>query len=136
VSGNGVPFFLRLLALAVLGSPALLAERGNEAAVAYRIGNHGPWDPDTFIKTGDTPGAVRATIGAPDDRLSADVWVYWNYKSTDPRTKERGYDTLLTIFRNERVVELRVVSGEPVRLQLARLRRTTTGVADRSAASP
>jgi hypothetical protein len=89
------------------------------ALVGHRVGNHGPWDSDTFIKPGDSRGAVRQAIGVPPARFSPDVWVYWNYRTNHPRVNQRGFDTLLVIFKGDRVLRLDVVAGEPIRQRLA-----------------
>src|SRR5688500_18044035 len=48
---------------------------------------------------------VVARIGAPDARLSPDVWVYWNFETAQPN-RAVGLDTLLITFRDDRVLQM------------------------------
>lgn len=81
-----------------------------------------------LVRLGTVRRDVESLIGAPGDRLSRDVWVYWNFKTTDEDTNRRGYDTLLITFVDDRVVNLKVVSSGPVKqflaLQRQRLERS------------
>jgi hypothetical protein len=57
-------------------------------------------------------------VGPPDDQLSGNVWVYWHRRTNQPHLTE-GFDTLLVIFRRDRVSELRIVAEAPVRRLIA-----------------
>ena len=63
--------------------------------------------------------AVTTLLGFPDARVSAEVWVYWHFK-TDIRGCESG-DTLVVEFKNERVESLRFGRSEDVRAFIGRL---------------
>lgn len=75
------------------------------------------------IQVGTSRREVESLIGAPADRLSRDVWVYWNFTTLDETTNPHGFDTLLLTFVGDRVVSLKLVPGQPVRQFLAQQRR-------------
>ena len=61
---------------------------------------------------------VVALLGEPPEHLSANVWVYWDFRSNQP-ARTGGFDTLVISFKGERVSELKIVNGTFVRQYIA-----------------
>jgi len=73
------------------------------------------------IARGATPAEVIAIIGAPDRRLSADAWVYWNYQANRTVAHTSDLDTLVVIFSTGRVGHLRLLPRANVEALAARM---------------
>ena len=73
------------------------------------------------VSHGMTRETVDFMIGQPDERLSADVWVYWNFKAKGVPAST-GVDTLIVGFTDDRVTLIRLSKSEPVRAFIARQR--------------
>ena len=71
--------------------------------------------PDTSVSR----GVVESILGIPDAKLTANVWVYWDFKAEDISGCD-FYDTLIVEFTQDRVSVLRFTHSEPVRAFIAR----------------
>lgn len=73
-----------------------------------------------------TPAEVLAAMqGAPDEKLSPSIWVYYGFHSQrDPAL--RRFDTLVVYFSPEHVYKYRLVERKALRELLADVRRTPT----------
>jgi len=64
-------------------------------------------------------GAQRRTVveivGLPDQRIGADFWIYYQCRAIrdDPRTK--GLDALVVLFKQDRVVAMRLTDSAALR---------------------
>jgi len=71
-----------------------------------------------LLPIGTPRSDILELVGQPDEQLSADVWIYWNRRTNQPQLTN-GYDTLLVVFRKDRVNEFRIVAEAPVRRFIA-----------------
>lgn len=74
-----------------------------------------------YASVGMPRDAVLAQLGAPDSTLTADVWVYWNFRPKSRPAGERG-DTLIVVFTQDRVSLLRLTERRKVVAALERAR--------------
>ncbi len=68
---------------------------------------------NAFLVAGMTREAVVDQFGEPDEKLTADLWVYWNIKPKDRPAGEKN-DALLVAFAGGRVVRLRLTAKAPL----------------------
>ena len=59
------------------------------------------------LRTGMSRGALVGQLGAPAERLSENVWVYTDFHALDRPAREKT-DTLVVVFKENRVVHLRL----------------------------
>jgi hypothetical protein len=94
---------------------------------------HESFNPDELIVlTGSRRAGIgmsRAALtaamqGEPDEKLSADVWVYWNFKPSRRGDDTETGDALVIVFQADKVSRLRVAAAQPVRQAIAALERT------------
>ena len=115
-----------VVAAALFTLPGHSSAADTALSVAHAATMQEEGNSEDFIKRGDAKDFVIDTLGVPHARLSADIWVYWDYKSTDGSVNRRGYDTLLITFTDDCVSSLKLVNGEPVRKRLAAGKRPTS----------
>jgi hypothetical protein len=80
----------------------------------------------SYIERGMSRDTVRAMFGVPSAQLSADVWVYYDFKSVNA-VATRGssaagieqQDALIVGFKDGRVSLIRACASEPVRVFIA-----------------
>jgi hypothetical protein len=107
----------------------LLAVVGFAAPVSHLVAE--PALPDGLV-TLDNPKAPRleignsrqdalAILGAPDRRLTTDVWIIWNYTVEQPEVATRSYASLIVTFKNDRVSAIRLASRPALEALVARL---------------
>ncbi|MEO7411742.1 MAG: hypothetical protein ABIZ81_00165 [Opitutaceae bacterium] len=77
-----------------------------------------PLNSNPVVSKGMSRETVDFMLGKPDARLSADVWVYWNFKAKGVPGGDAG-DTLIVKFTDDRVTLLRLSRSEPVRAFIA-----------------
>jgi hypothetical protein len=106
----------------LVSSRPLLAGEG-APLIAYKTTAPKPDSFDALLHRGASRALIASKIGLPADRLSPDIWVYWNFQTTDETVNRRGYDTLLVTFVEDRAVGFKLVSAEPVKRRLAQQRR-------------
>lgn len=99
-----------------------LARADEHPVIAYPADQSGPGH-GPFVGKGTSKEDVRLILGAPDDRLSPDIWIYLRRQTTDPRINRLGYDTMIIVFARNLVVEQRLVSSASVAGLQSRLRR-------------
>src|SRR4051812_43233570 len=87
-------FFVPLLTLA----PALWAAPPHILSPAA---HEGPVKPVRII--GLSRGDTWSMLGDPSARLTRDVWIYFDYKSSVAEDNRRGLDTLVIVFIADRV---------------------------------
>ena len=64
---------------------------------------------------------VASMRGQPDDTLSSDVWIYWNFRAPQ-RVPTKSYTALLVIFEGARVKLIRLADAAATKILLARWR--------------
>jgi len=72
---------------------------------------------------GTTRGVVLLALGSPSVELSPNVWVYQNYRPSDPAPRRQGFDTLVMVFEEDRVARLRLVNGKTLAAHVAYQRK-------------
>ena len=78
---------------------------------------------DMQIRTGATETAVKAALGEPLERLSADIWVYYNFHSNHQLAKNLGCNTLMVTLENGKVASLKLLSRNSVQIVARNLRK-------------
>lgn len=77
-----------------------------------------PLSYDPVVAHGMSRETVELTFGRPDAKLSADMWVYWDFKARDVPGKD-AFDTLIIGFGDDHVTLLKLSRSEPVRAFIA-----------------
>ncbi len=77
-----------------------------------------------------TLAQVRSRFGEPSQRVGADLWVYWNFPTSNRTALRAGYDTLIVHVVGERARAIKLVRSTEVRALLHQL-----GQSNRHAAS-
>jgi hypothetical protein len=81
--------------------------------VAYPSDQVGPgFGP--FVRTGSSRAEVLLILGPPDVKLAANLWVYWDRKTSDAYTNSLGFDTMLILFSRDCVAEQKLVARRHV----------------------
>jgi hypothetical protein len=87
------------------------------------VDDDGPLSEPRHIEFGMKPTQVVETMkGEPDEKLTPDIWVYWDFQSGIVGAGK--FDTLVVFFGRDRVVKYRLVERKAVRALLAELRQT------------
>lgn len=68
---------------------------------------------------GMTRAEVLRAAGAPDTKLDAHVWVYWDFH-VQGISVDKTYDTLLVVFASDRVAFFKLCAQAPVLAFIAR----------------
>lgn len=84
---------------------------------------------NAYVSLGMRQDDVVGQLGAPAEKLSDEIWVYWDFRAKGRPGGERA-DTLIVVFTSKRVSRIRVTERQPVMALLSQLRRRT---AERSA---
>lgn len=108
-----------LLLAAVVSASALAADEAPDPTLIRLTAR-------PYIERGMSRDTVREMAGAPSAQLSADVWVYFDVKSTNavPLARQNAaalerYDALVVSFKDNRVTLVRACDSEPVRAFIA-----------------
>lgn len=103
-----------LVLAAVCTQTAFAQNPADEAHAPFRAE-----DLPASIAKGMTREGVSLLLGAPSETLGANVWVYWNFnaKGAAPASK---HDTLVVVFSDYRVRNLRLCESKPVRELIAK----------------
>lgn len=112
-----------LLATALIPS-VLSAASANSAR--YMIPVEQVTADDVQIRAGATETALKAVLGEPAERLSADIWVYYNFHSTHQLAKNLGCNTLMVTMENGKVASLKLLSRSTVQVVARNLRKAPT----------
>lgn len=78
--------------------------------------------PGLLFPVGTPRSAILQQMGAPDERLSANAWVYWHHTTNRPDLS-KGYDTLVIVFEADRVSFMKIVAGTEIRQLVAALEK-------------
>lgn len=120
------------LLMLILAAPAMMPvaaqtpmTSGAEGAPQNDDNSDGVVEP-RHVALNMTPAEVLAAMqGAPDEKLSPSIWVYYGFHSQrDPAL--RRFDTLVVYFSPEQVYKYRLVERKALRELLADVRRTPT----------
>lgn len=65
---------------------------------------------------------LTAMQGEPDAKLSANVWVYWDFQRSR-REDIESPEALVIIFESDKVSRIRICEEQPVRQAIAQLER-------------
>jgi hypothetical protein len=76
--------------------------------------------PRPLVACGTSKDTVLAKLGMPSQVVGPALWVYREFHTDHQEASQRGYDTLLVVFAENRVVMMRVVNGEQLDAMLAR----------------
>ena len=74
--------------------------------------------PNPHVSRGMPRETVEFMLGKPNEKLSADAWVYWNFKARGVPVTD-GVDTLVVGFTDDRVTLIRLSKSGPVRAFIA-----------------
>lgn len=112
--------FLPFTLCAVLGAPSFLAASESEPRelIGYRGVKSAP-NPFHHARHGMLRFDVIVAVGMPDQKLSPDVWIYWDCKSNNPADSERGFDTMVLRFEKDRLIQMRLVEGRAIKAFIA-----------------
>jgi hypothetical protein len=77
------------------------------------------------VSRGMSQETVEFMLGKPDEKLSADAWVYWNFKARGVPVSD-GIDTLVIGFTGDRVTLIRLSKSGPVRAFITRQKARAT----------
>lgn len=92
-----------------------LSALASEKTAAYSA-DRDPLAPLVRVRmTGLSRGDLWSLLGEPSTRLTPDVWVYWNYRSTNPSANARGFDTLVVTFKSDRVEAVKLTTEHTIR---------------------
>lgn len=101
-------------ALPLAGAP--LPAHAPSPIVAHRAGR--ALSPEQVLMPVGTPRAtIRQEMGTPDLQLSPHIWVYWQ-RTTNRPDLSAGFDTLVIVFKTDRVSAMKLVAEADIR-QLA-----------------
>jgi hypothetical protein len=67
------------------------------------------------ITIGSNHTLVLDVLGEPDVRLNEEFWIYWNCRVTPASANPQGFDSLIVIFNEGRVIALKASDGESIR---------------------
>ncbi len=114
-------FVSKIIVAAVLSASALYsvsfaAERG----IAYPVGRVAALSDE--ITRGDSRIEVRRLMGAPDRRLSSNVWIYFKLHAPEtPQVARDNCRTLMVTFTGNRVSDLKLVNGRALKIYTAQV---------------
>lgn len=74
---------------------------------------------DSRIQRGDSRQTAFSICGRPDFAIGDSLWIYWNSYSPDKAARTGGFDTLVVMFAEERISDMRLVNGAALRRHLA-----------------
>lgn len=77
---------------------------------------------NAYLAIGMHRDEVLAQLGAPAEKLSADIWVYWDFRAKSRPAGEKT-DTLIVVLSSNRVSRIRITERQPVMALLAHLQR-------------
>src|SRR5215207_11719999 len=76
---------------------------------------------NTFASIGMSQEHLVAQLGEPSEKLSATVWVYWNFRAVGRPAGDRS-DALVVVLSNDRISLLRLTERSLVEAALVKLR--------------
>lgn len=106
-------FPLLLLALAA----SLLPVRGAGAEDKIVLPSN------AFVVAGMPRAEVVRQLGQPDEALAPQLWVYWDFRAKSPAIAP-GADTLVVVFKGDRVEHVRLTQRAPVLALVQQLRQS------------
>ena len=80
-------------------------------------------DEGTQIRRGTSDITVKSALGEPDQRLSPEVWVYYNFHSNQNLAKSLGCNTLMVTIENGKVADLKLLSRTGVQVVARNLQK-------------
>lgn len=112
------------LFLIVVGATFVAAPAGFTAETPPAAG------PATPAAIGSSKPAIAARFGMPSQIVSPELWVYREFYTDHQGAAQRGFDTLVIVFAQEKVIQMRIVNGEMLTAALeARQRAQTAALA-------
>ena len=83
----------------------------------------GPLNEPRHVRFGMTPDDVkRAMLGKPDVVLAPDLWVYWGFRVSNDRDRQK-FDTLVIYFAENHVVKYRLVERKAMQALIESVRK-------------
>lgn len=107
-------FPLLLLALAASSLLPVRAAGADDAPIVLPS--------NAFVVAGMPRAEVLRQLGEPDEALAPQLWVYWNFRAKSPALAP-GADTLVVVFKGERVERVRLTQRAPVLALMHQLRQ-------------
>ena len=80
-----------------------------------------PLSSNPVATTGQSREGVVYNLGEPTEKLSANLWIYSDFKVAGKKPANRA-DTLIVVFKDDRVSVLRLTDGAQVRAAITKLR--------------
>ena len=115
-------------ALAAFSTVNAAPEKSKDAVFAFNA-NRAPalmTSPD--LRRGMRSAEALLTLGEPDLRLGAGVWVYWNFETNRDDVNARGLNSLVLAITDGAISEMKIVSRQTLEPYIARLTPTTKPV--------
>ena len=114
---------LLLVLAATLSAPALVPSSAASKAVpaiAYAVHTAtAARSGYEKILRGVTPGTVQRALGSPRPGPSPEVWIYHHFHADLPLANAQGCETLIVIFTQGRVTDMKLVNSAAERLAVA-----------------
>lgn len=104
-------------ALPLVGAP--LPTESSEPIIAHRA-NRALSADQALLPVGTPRAVIRKELGVPDLQLSPNAWVYW-HRTTNRPELSAGFDTLVILFKADRVSDMKIVAEAPIRQYAAAL---------------
>jgi len=119
---------------AVLVAPLLFilpvtASVASQPAVAARVGFSSESGIYQKFALGATRRSVVEVVGLPDARASGAIWIYHHSGTLQESSNAKNYDTLVIVFKQDRVVAMKLTDGNVLRDLMARRNLKVTGPA-------
>ena len=108
-------------ALAAFASISASAAVPETAARGYRVSNIERHN-QPIVEHGTAEMTVRRLLGEPYRKLSPEVWAYGRFAASDWKIETGDCTTLLVIFTNGKVTELKLVNDGAEKIYAAQLR--------------
>ena len=102
--------------IATLSLPAFAADtvtRDSDALISLTS--------NLVVSAGMSPETVEYQLGQPTEKITADLWVYADFRAANRPAGSRA-DTLLVVFKDEAVSFVRLTEWAHVQVALARIR--------------
>ena len=114
-------FVSKILIAAVLSTSALSSVSvAADRAIAYPVGRVTASSEE--IMRGDSRLEVRRLMGAPDRRLSSNVWIYFKHHAPNtPQVARDNCRTLMVTFTDNRVSDLKIVNARALKIYTAQV---------------
>lgn len=74
---------------------------------------------ETIVKIGTAESTVWHFLGFPDRKLGDNVHIYNGFKGNLPEAQDKGCDTLVITFEQDRVVDIKLINPKGVRVLVA-----------------